>query len=281
MGEQAPAATDPEGGYSGSTPPICASEVRLLHHVDAVGTTYDGNLLIEGDVLHALTLEPHPRAGARVGPPVYIDPPFNTGQPSPTTTTTWSIGVAPMLRTAWCSSSPCSPERRHLVHLDDAEVHRRARWMRCWAHQLRREVTWRSDQLEQRAAFSSTPHLLVLFTTRAGSASGSAVPTVPHEPDKTPDPTGSRCRHPRGTSVYDHAPDGSVIPPPNGWRWRGTLSPDGSGDFPDGGRAPYLASTADHGAPAESSDRVGHRHQDEPRIVPRFPTALLRRSPSG
>lgn len=78
--------SDPEGGYEWVDPTDPrVSEVRLLHEVDTVGDdTTDGNLLIEGDALHALTaLNRIPELAQRYAGQVrliYIDPPFNTGQ---------------------------------------------------------------------------------------------------------------------------------------------------------------------------------------------------------
>lgn len=106
------------------------SEVRLLHHVETVGDADSGNLLIQGDALHALTaLTSLPDLAERyLGQVrlVYIDPPFNTGQ----TFRNYDDAVEhsvwlTMLRDRLTQVRKLlRPDGSVWVHLDDAEQHR-------------------------------------------------------------------------------------------------------------------------------------------------------------
>jgi adenine-specific DNA-methyltransferase len=124
--------SDPEGGYEWVDPTDPrVSEVRLLHHVDTVGDdTTDGNLLIEGDALHALTaLNRIPELAQRYAGQVrlvYIDPPFNTGQAFAHYDDNLEHSVwLSMLRDRLVQLRPLlAPNGSIWVHLDDAEVHR-------------------------------------------------------------------------------------------------------------------------------------------------------------
>ncbi len=124
--------SDPEGGYEWVDPTDPrVSEVRLLHDVDTVGDdTADGNLLIEGDALHALTaLNRIPELSQRYAGQVrlvYIDPPFNTGQAFAHYDDNLEHSVwLSMLRDRLVQLKPLlAPNGSIWVHLDDAEVHR-------------------------------------------------------------------------------------------------------------------------------------------------------------
>ncbi len=124
--------SDPEGGYEWVDPTDPrVSEVRLLHDVDTVGDdTADGNLLIEGDALHALTaLNRIPELAQRYAGQVrlvYIDPPFNTGQAFAHYDDNLEHSVwLSMLRDRLVQLKPLlAPNGSIWVHLDDAEVHR-------------------------------------------------------------------------------------------------------------------------------------------------------------
>ncbi len=124
--------SDPEGGYEWVDPADPrVSEVRLLHEVDTVGDdTTDGNLLIEGDALHALTaLNRIPELAQRYAGQVrlvYIDPPFNTGQAFAHYDDNLEHSVwLSMLRDRLVQLKPLLASNGSIwVHLDDAEVHR-------------------------------------------------------------------------------------------------------------------------------------------------------------
>lgn len=124
--------SDTEGGYEWVDPTDPrVSEVRLLHEVDTVGDdTTDGNLLIEGDALHALTaLNRIPELAQRYAGQVrlvYIDPPFNTGQAFAHYDDNLEHSVwLSMLRDRLVQLKPLlAPNGSIWVHLDDAEVHR-------------------------------------------------------------------------------------------------------------------------------------------------------------
>lgn len=124
--------SNPEGGYEWVNPTDPrVSEVRLLHDVDTVGDdTTDGNLLIEGDALHALTaLNRIPELAKRYAGQVrlvYIDPPFNTGQAFAHYDDNLEHSVwLSMLRDRLVQLKPLlAPNGSIWVHLDDAEVHR-------------------------------------------------------------------------------------------------------------------------------------------------------------
>jgi len=124
--------SDPEGGYEWVDPADPrVSEVHLLHEVDTVGDdTADGNLLIEGDALHALTaLNRIPELAKRYAGQVrlvYIDPPFNTGQAFAHYDDNLEHSVwLSMLRDRLVQLKPLlAPNGSIWVHLDDAEVHR-------------------------------------------------------------------------------------------------------------------------------------------------------------
>jgi adenine-specific DNA-methyltransferase len=106
------------------------SEVRLLEHLDIVGDAGSGNLLVEGDALHALTsltslpgLAEHYLGQVKL---CYIDPPFNTGQ-------TFQHYDDAVEHSVWLTMlrDRLAQVRRLLrpdgsvwVHLDDAEQHR-------------------------------------------------------------------------------------------------------------------------------------------------------------
>lgn len=124
--------SNPDGGYEWVDPTDPrVSEVRLLHDVDTVGDdTTDGNLLIEGDALHALTaLNRIPELARRYAGQVrlvYIDPPFNTGQAFAHYDDNLEHSVwLSMLRDRLVQLKPLlAPNGSIWVHLDDAEVHR-------------------------------------------------------------------------------------------------------------------------------------------------------------
>lgn len=125
--------SDPEGGYEWVDPADPrVSEVRLLHEVDTVGDDAPdgGNLLIEGDALHALTaLNRIPELAKRYAGQVrlvYIDPPFNTGQAFAHYDDNLEHSVwLSVLRDRLVQLKPLlAPNGSIWVHLDDAEVHR-------------------------------------------------------------------------------------------------------------------------------------------------------------
>ena len=107
------------------------SEVRLLHPVQSVGKPpKTGNLLIQGDALHALTaLTSLPSVkGDYVGKVklCYIDPPFNTGQTFQHYDDSVEHSVwLTMLRDRLVQIKKLlSDDGSVWVHLDDAEQHR-------------------------------------------------------------------------------------------------------------------------------------------------------------
>ncbi len=125
--------SDPEGGYEWVDPTDPrVSEVRLLHEVGNVGDDQPdgGNLLIEGDALHALTaLNRIPELAQRYAGQVrlvYIDPPFNTGQAFANYDDNLEHSAwLSMLRDRLVQIKPLlAPNGSIWVHLDDAEVHR-------------------------------------------------------------------------------------------------------------------------------------------------------------
>ncbi len=125
--------SDPEGGYEWVDPTDPrVSEVRLLHEIATVGDDArdGGNLLIEGDALHALTaLNRIPELAKRYAGQVrlvYIDPPFNTGQAFANYDDNLEHSVwLSMLRDRLVQIKPLlAPNGSIWVHLDDAEVHR-------------------------------------------------------------------------------------------------------------------------------------------------------------
>lgn len=106
-----------------------------MHEVDTVGDARldaagTGNLLIEGDALHALTaLNRIPELADRYAGKVrlvYIDPPFNTGQAFANYDDNLEHSVwLSMLRDRLVQIKPLlAPNGSIWVHLDDAEVHR-------------------------------------------------------------------------------------------------------------------------------------------------------------
>lgn len=106
------------------------AEVRLLHEVATVGDADAGNLLLQGDALHALTaLATLPDCADRYVGKVklcYIDPPFNTGE-------TFQHYDDAVEHSVWLTmlrdrlvqiERLLHPDGSVWVHLDDAEVHR-------------------------------------------------------------------------------------------------------------------------------------------------------------
>ena len=107
------------------------AEVRLLLPVGEVGTPAEtGNLLVQGDALHALTaLTSIPEISSDYLGKVklcYIDPPFNTGQ-------TFQHYDDAVEHSVWLTmlrdrlvqiKKLLSPDGSVWVHLDDAEQHR-------------------------------------------------------------------------------------------------------------------------------------------------------------
>src|SRR3546814_9146850 len=125
--------SDPEGGYEWVEPTDPrVSEVRLLQEVGTVGDDAPdaGNLLIEGDALHALTaLNRIPELAERYAGRVrlvYIDPPFNTGQAFANYDDNLEHSVwLSMLRDRLVQLKPLLSTNGSIwVHLDDAEAHR-------------------------------------------------------------------------------------------------------------------------------------------------------------
>lgn len=166
--------SDPEGGYEWVDPADPrVSEVRLLHEVDTVGDdTADGNLLIEGDALHALTaLNRIPELAKRYAGQVrlvYIDPPFNTGQAFAHYDDNLEHSVwLSMLRDRLVQLKPLlAPNGSIWVHLDDAEVHR----CRCVMDEVLgtpsfvASIAWQKrTSRENRAAFASMQDTLLVY----------------------------------------------------------------------------------------------------------------------
>lgn len=106
------------------------AEVRLLEEVTTVGAPDSGNLLVQGDALHALTaLTSLPQYAARYVGKVklcYLDPPFNTGK----TFANYDDAVEhsvwlTMLRDRLLQARRLlRPDGSVWLHLDDAEAHR-------------------------------------------------------------------------------------------------------------------------------------------------------------
>ncbi|MCO5318536.1 MAG: site-specific DNA-methyltransferase [Microthrixaceae bacterium] len=154
--------SDPEGGYEWVDPADPrVSEVRLLQEVDTVGEEVpgEGNLLIEGDALHALTaLNRIPELAKQYAGQVrlvYIDPPFNTGQAFAHYDDNLEHSVwLSMLRDRLVQLKPLlAPNGSIWVHLDDAEVHR----CRC----VMDEVLESANFINDRRLDGCDPSLLV------------------------------------------------------------------------------------------------------------------------
>lgn len=308
--------SNPEGGYEWVDPTDPrVSEVRLLHDVNTVGDdTTDGNLLIEGDALHALTAlnriaELAKRYAGQVRL-VYIDPPFNTGQAFAHYDDNLEHSVwLSMLRDRLVQLKPLlAPNGSIWVHLDDAEVHRCRVVMDevLGAGNFVAQVTWRSSDNSNNDArtFSNDTNTLLVYSRTPGWISErepASADRLPHYKNPDNDPRGPyfdgnplNSPNPRENLMYDlEAPDGSVIPhPPNGWRWeRSTLErrmasgeirwrPGYTGIF----RRTYLA---DHsGLPASNLwadlDQTGHNRQAKyelKNLFPGLPTAQLFKTP--
>ncbi len=126
--------TTDAGGYDWVAPADPrVSEVRLLHDLDSVGDVGldgPGNMLIEGDALHALAalnrIHEFARHFAGRIRLVYIDPPFNTGQAFANYDDNLEHSVwLSMLRDRLVQIKPLlATDGSIWVHLDDAEVHR-------------------------------------------------------------------------------------------------------------------------------------------------------------
>jgi adenine-specific DNA-methyltransferase len=224
------------------------SEVHPLHYVETVGDADSGNLLIQGDALHALTaLTSLPDLAERyLGQVrlVYIDPPFNTGQ-------TFRHYDDAVEHSVWLTMlRDCLVQIRRLltpdgsvwVHLDDTEVHR----ARCvldevfGAENFVASVIWeKTDSPRMDADGFSVRHDTILVYRRSKLTRIRQLPSTKSHANRV-DEEGRRyylnplrarggqgsTRAARPTLYYPlTAPDGTEVYPklPDGgdgaWRW--------------------------------------------------------------
>jgi len=242
--------SDPEGGYEWVDPSDPrVSEVRLLHEVDTVGDDLPdgGNLLIEGDALHALTaLNRIPELAERYAGQVrlvYIDPPFNTGQAFAHYDDNLEHSVwLSMLRDRLVQVKPLlAPDASIWVHLDDAEVHR----CRCvmdevlGAGNFVATVVWEKDKGRRSDTHVSAAHdYLVVYAPSPDrwKAARNLLPRTESQvsryrnPDD--DPRGPWLQGDNGTAKSGSAasrwpielPSGREVVPPGGRGWAFSLS---------------------------------------------------------
>ncbi len=219
------------------------SEVRLLHDLDSVGDgglDGPGNMLIEGDALHALAglnripeFARHFAGRIRL---VYIDPPFNTGQAFANYDDNLEHSVwLSMLRDRLMQIKPLlAPDGSIWVHLDDAEVHR----CRCVMDEVLGSanfvatVVWQKrTSRDNRAAFSSAHDSLLVYApggpqrwkvhrNRLLDAGGYSNPdNDPRGPWRSV-PLSAQAGHATANQFYEiTTPTGVPHPPPDGRAW--------------------------------------------------------------
>jgi adenine-specific DNA-methyltransferase len=234
--------SDPEGGYEWVDPTDPrVSEVRLLHEVDTVGDDRaDGDLLIEGDALHALTaLNRIPELAKRYAGRVrlvYIDPPFNTGQAFAHYDDNLEHSVwLSMLRDRLVQLKPLlAPNGSIWVHLDDAEVHR----CRCVMDEVLGDgkfvasVVWQKRySRDNRPAIGAVHDTLLVYSPAGGQGwkhFRNRVERTEAKQYRNPnnDPRGAWRPIPmtaqgfRSNQMYEIvAPGGAVHVPPKGRCW--------------------------------------------------------------
>lgn len=178
-----------------------ATEVRLLEHVEDVGVQSDGNLVIHGDALHALTsLTQLPELRARyLGKVklVYIDPPFNTKQAFAhyNDAVEHSIWLTMMRDRLVQIRQLLSPDGSVWVHLDDVEVHR----MRAvldevfGAENFRASLVWqKADSPRSDAKDFSVDHDHILVYARSAGWKTNRLPRPPELDAKYKSPDGDQ-----------------------------------------------------------------------------------------
>lgn len=217
------------------------SEVRLLREDSTVGAAASGNLLVQGDALHALAaLSVLPDYADRYVGQVklcYIDPPFNTGQAFEQYDDSVEHSVwLTMLRDRLVQIKKLlRPDGSVWVHLDDSEVHRSRSVLDevFGAEAFVASIIWRSsDNSNNDALTVSTDHNTLLVYRNSADWRANLEPATPERlphfknPDNNPrgpwfagNPVNSP--KPRPNLTYDVvSPSGVKIPPPpNGWRW--------------------------------------------------------------
>lgn len=238
--------TTEAGGYHWVLPTDPrVSEVRLLQDAGLVGVAAGdaGNLLIEGDALHALTaLNRIPELARRFATQVrlvYIDPPFNTGQAFASYDDNLEHSVwLSMLRDRLLQIKPLlAPNGSIWVHLDDAEVHR----CRCVMDEVLgsanfvASIVWEKDKGRRNDTDISGVHdtLLVYVRDRAVWAKErnllertESQTSRYRNPDD--DPRGPWLQGDNGTAKSGSAasrypiqlPSGRWVQPPEGNYWR-------------------------------------------------------------
>lgn len=236
--------TTDAGGYDWVAPADPrVSEVRLFHDVDSVGDVGlygPGNLLIEGDALHALAalnripeLARHFAGRVRL---VYIDPPFNTGQAFANYDDNLEHSVwLSMLRDRLVQIKPLlAPDGSIWVHLDDAEVHR----CRCVLDEVMgsanfiASVVWQKRYSRDNRPAIGAVHDTLLVYSPAGNRNWKAhrnrIPRTEAKQYRNPsnEPRGPWRPVPmtaqgfRPNQMYEiHAPGGTVHVPPKGRCW--------------------------------------------------------------
>lgn len=294
------------------------AEVRLLHDVDTFGDVgkrrTDGNLLLRGDALHALTsltrLPEFARAYVGKVKLAYIDPPFNTGQAflHYDDALEHSVWLTMMRDRLLQIQELLSLDGTVWVQCDDGEQHRLRAVMdevfgpSCFVA----TIIWRSsDNSNNDAKHFSTDHNYLLVYSKSGDWTSLRLTPTPSQithysnPDNDPegpwfDGNPLNSPNPRENLRYTiTSPTGiEISPPPNGWRWsRETLETKiRTGEIrftPEGNAIRRRTYLRDHrGLPASSlwtdlSD-TGHNRQAKSelkRLFPGIPTSELFATP--
>ncbi len=220
------------------------SETRLLHDIDTVGDPGSGNLLIQGDAMHALdALINIPHLAARyLGKVklVYIDPPFNTGQAFTHYEDNLEHSVwLTLLRDRLTQIQRLlAPDGSVWVHLDDVEQHR----ARCvldevfGAENFAATVVWQKVYAPRNDAKRlSASHDLIHVYAKGPAWSAKRLsrsekndsayrnPDLdPRGPWKTGDYTGGKTKAERPNLWYPitRPSDGAEVWPSQGLTWR-------------------------------------------------------------
>lgn len=215
------------------------SEVRLLREVGSFGDETDGNLLVRGDALHALTaladipdLAGSYRGKVRL---CYIDPPFNTGQAFKDYDDALEHSVwLTMLRDRLLQIKRLlAPDGSVWVHLDDTEAHR----ARCvldeifGAEKFVAHIVWQKRYSRENRAAIGQVHDHIIVYSPAGRDWRDARNRLPRGEDKqyrnpNNDPRGPWRVWPmtaqgfRANQMYEIVgPTGIVHTPPKGRCW--------------------------------------------------------------